>query len=211
MPSTNAAASPAPKLSVVIRQTAQDAVPPACANSGPLPSSVANAPLVAWQTLGGVPIQPDRTQLTVVSLWTREARCRAAGRPTLCWNVVSDLHPPYTVDAGAQTREDISRTLDQQLSRHGNYCIMPSDVGEQVLLYRASRGVRPGLKFKALHRSEAGWSLEAPEGAKGEWDRVGRRAFASLEALKSALPSGMVEVRSISMDCSQSEAMAHSR
>lgn|GEM_PF-6070960 len=103
-------------------------------------------------------------------------------------------------DPAFQAAHAAYASLRTDFSRAGSYCIRHDGAGGFTLIHRtrALLGMGP-LVATPITRDADGWRLHVRDDARPHWSPLQQTTFATLDALKAALPSGMREVRSMSV------------
>lgn len=103
----------------------------------------------------------------------------------------------FNIDACKATAHVAYRVLCTEFERPGRYAIRHAEQGAFMLVHRSQR--TPQLVRTALKHSARGWHLDVADTANSGWNGVRGRHFATLDALKAALPPGMHEVTGASL------------
>lgn len=164
-----------------------------------VPRSVTNAPATNRTVMCGMPCYRGALRNSVLDLLTEAQRETIELDHAVHFLNLADPDRVFDVRPDqAQAHRAYS-----QLCKPGSYCVRRDGVGGFVLVHRprAAAGsvalvplVRTPLEFSAQ-----GWRLQVPDTARSAWDGVRNVHFASLDALKAALPRGMEEVAGASL------------
>lgn len=178
--------------------TASRGVAPAPLRASAVPRGVTNAPQASGRVwMEGMPCYGEHAPPGIGGVLTAGERAIIAGHYSRHRGYLNNPDYLINVEQDPAQVHAAYRVLCTQFVRPGDFAIRHAEQGDFMLLHRSRR--TPQLLRSALEYSAKGWQLEVAGGPRDAWAGVRGRHFATLDALKAALPAGMHEIAAASL------------
>lgn len=163
-----------------------------------VPRAIANAPDasgIIWMV--GMPCYGEHAPPGIGGVLTADERAIIDGHYSRHRGYLNNPEYIINVEQDLAQVHAAYRVLCTQFVRPGDFAIRHAEQGDFMLVHRSQR--TPQLVRTALEHSARGWHLDVADTANSGWNGVRGRHFATLDALKAALPPGMHEVTGASL------------